>query len=453
MKIELQIVQPPHFSFTEDLPSIPVEEYERRITALYETAGTDWVVVYGDREHYANITYLINFDPRFEEALFILGPDGSRTLVVGNEDMGYGAVLPFPVNMVLAQSLSLSGQQRDTSPRLVDVLSKIGIRKAQTASVIGWKYLEPFETDTPASPAFVPAFFVDILRKLVGPDGKVTDGTALMMHPESGLRAENTCDQIAVFEWAARNCTAAVFGVLRGARPGMSEWEAMHLAHYTGAPQSMHPIFTSGTGDINGMRSPGGRILGYGDAVSTAFGYWGSLVCRSGMMLGEVDSSFVERVAAPYYKVVATWHQTIRIGISGGEIFEKIAGEFEGSGMRSSLNPGHLISYEEWLHSPIRPGSNEKVRSGMIFQSDIIPTPMKPGEVINCEDTVAIADEALRAKIRINYPGMWLRIQARRDYMKAVLGIQLQDEVLPLTDGTAYLPPFWLLPDVVCTVQ
>jgi hypothetical protein len=32
------------------------------------------------------------------------------------------------------------------------------------------------------------------------------------------------------------------------------------------------------------------------------------------------------------------------------------------------------------------------------------------------------------------------------------LGIQLAEELLPLSDSTAYLPPFWLAPDLVCAV-
>ena len=455
----MRVVQSPQFTFSEDLPSIPPAEYAQRCAALYESAGADWVVVYGDREHYANLTYLVNFDPRFEEVLLLLGPGGKSTLVVGNEDMGYGGVLPYPVPMMLCQSLSLPGQQRDTAPRLQDVLSQAGIRPGQAVSLVGWKYLEPYETNAPSAPAFVPACMVDMLRALVGPQGKVTDGTALMMHPEHGLRAVNSSHQIAAFEWAARNCSAAVFGVVRGARPGMSEWQAMRLAQYAGAPQTMHPILTSGSGEINGLRSPSGRILAYGDAVSTALGYWGSLVCRAGLMLGEANPSFVERVVAPYFQAVVTWYQALRVGISGGEIYAQVAAAFAGSGLRSTLNPGHLTSYEEWLHSPIRPGSAEKIRSGMVFQADIIPSavdpaasPFRPGETLNCEDTVAIADESLRAEIRGAYPDLWRRIQSRREEMRA-LGIHLHEDVLPLTDGTAYLPPFWLAPDLVCTVQ
>ena len=45
----------------------------------------DWLVVYADREHLANIAFLSGYDPRFEEALLLLGPRQRRVLVVGNE--------------------------------------------------------------------------------------------------------------------------------------------------------------------------------------------------------------------------------------------------------------------------------------------------------------------------------------------------------------------------------
>jgi hypothetical protein len=110
----------------------------------------------------------------------------------------------------------------------------------------------------------------------------------------------------------------------------------------------------------------------------------------------------------------------------------------------SSLNPGHLIHYDEWLDSPIRAGSDDPIASGMVVQSDIIPTGIGPGWTVNCEDTVAVADAMLRAEIAERHPELWSRVSARRAYVKDQLGIALADEVLPLSCTCAYLPPFWL---------
>ena len=72
MNIELKSVPAPDFAFVDAQPGVPADEYERRLAALYQAAQADWVAVYADREHYANLVYLLNFDPRFEEALLML---------------------------------------------------------------------------------------------------------------------------------------------------------------------------------------------------------------------------------------------------------------------------------------------------------------------------------------------------------------------------------------------
>jgi hypothetical protein len=116
------------------------------------------------------------------------------------------------------------------------------------------------------------------------------------------------------------------------------------------------------------------------------------------------------------------------------------------------LNPGHLGSYDEWVHSPIFSGSQQSVASGMVFQCDIIPTPLPPGRALNCEDTAAIADEELREQIARQFPELWTRIQERRAFMRDELGLNLRPEVLPLSVAPAYLPPFWLDPALICAV-
>ena len=49
-----------------------------RLRARMAGRGYDRLVVYADREHSANLAYLTGFDPRFEEAILVVGPDGSR---------------------------------------------------------------------------------------------------------------------------------------------------------------------------------------------------------------------------------------------------------------------------------------------------------------------------------------------------------------------------------------
>ncbi len=102
----------------------------------------------------------------------------------------------------------------------------------------------------------------------------------------------------------------------------MSERKALSYMRYAGDALSMHPILVSGKGAINGLRSPSAKTIEYGDGVSVGLGYWGSLVCRAGMMLGAPDAGYFEGVVTPYYRAIATWHQTMRLGVTGGEVCE-----------------------------------------------------------------------------------------------------------------------------------
>jgi hypothetical protein len=83
----------------------------------------------------------------------------------------------------------------------------------------------------------------------------------------------------------------------------------------------------------------------------------------------------------------------------------------------------------------------------MAFQVDVIPATGTPWFTTNIEDTIALADEGLRAAFAAAYPEAWTRIEARRSFMANVLGIELHPDVLPFSNIPAWLPPFLLAPD------
>ena len=78
MHVQLRTVALPVQASSADQPRVSAEEYVRACDALYAAAASEWVVIYGDREHAANLSYLCGFDPRFEEALLVLGRDARR---------------------------------------------------------------------------------------------------------------------------------------------------------------------------------------------------------------------------------------------------------------------------------------------------------------------------------------------------------------------------------------
>jgi hypothetical protein len=198
---------------------------------------------------------------------------------------------------------------------------------------------------------------------------------------------------------------------------------------------------------VIGLRSPTGRRLRRGDGVTAAIGFSGALTARAGLL--DLANDAFAKTAAGYFAGLIAWYDATDIGVSGGEIHAAVADRLGEAGLASSLNPGHLTGHEEWLHSPIRPHSAERLRSGMPFQVDIIPTPLEAGWALNCEDPVVLADAALRDEIAWKHPDAFARITARRSFMRDQLGVALKDATLPLSSTPLYLPPFWLKPDHV----
>jgi hypothetical protein len=450
----LRHVPLPDETAAADPSAIDPAEYERRCDETLARAGTPWVAVYGDREHSANLLFLSGFDPRFEEALLLLGPGRRRVLLVGNEGIVHAAVAALPLRIELFQGFSLMGQPRESTPHLAPVLAGVGLTQGDQVGIVGWKYLTAAESEDPSRPAWAPAVIVDGLRSVTGTEP--IDVTAVLMDAAQGLRARNSADQIAAFAWAALRASQAVFRVVRGTRPAMTERDAATRMGYAGEPLSMHPIVASGAPGqpINGLRSPGDRQIAIGDGISCGIGYWGSLCCRAGLVEDAAGIDFFASYVRPYFLAQAAWYATIGIGVTGDEVAEAVETALAGAAasFRPMLNPGHLISYDEWVHSPIERGSQILLASGMALQCDIIPTPLPAGTALNCEDSIVLADDALREEIASRHPELWARINRNRDLMQAQLGLTLRPETLPLSLANAYLPPAWLSPEMVCAL-
>jgi hypothetical protein len=120
----------PEFGMPTHEPLIPAPVYLTRLERLRARAagrGYDRVVVYADREHSASMSYLSGFDPRFEEAVLVLGPDGEPAMLVGNECFAPAGAAAVPLRRQLYQELSLPSQPRDRSASLGEILSGEGI--------------------------------------------------------------------------------------------------------------------------------------------------------------------------------------------------------------------------------------------------------------------------------------------------------------------------------------
>ncbi len=449
-------VELPDFGMPDEMPQIPDAIYRDRVDRLQQRAGErgyDRLIVYADREHSANLAYLTGFDPRFEEALLVIGGADEPAILVGNECVGMADAAPLSMRIELFQDLSLPSQPRDRSRSLAEILADEGVATGSRVGVIGWKdYAKPEMLDAPA-------FLVDELRGITRAAGAVENATGLLIDAADGLRVINEVEQLAAFEYAACQTSNGVRQLLFGLRPGMSEQEAVRLLEWNGMPLSCHLMLTSGERASLGLLSPGDRRIERGDRFTVAFGIWGALNCRAGFVVEDAAElpldirDYVDRLVGPYFAAVAEWYGALHVGQTGGVLQEIVDRRLGDPFFGIFLNPGHQISLDEWVNSPVAPGSTIELRSGMAFQVDIIPATGTDYFTTNIEDGVALADESLRDEFATRYPKAWGRIQARRRFMEEELGVALHEDVLPFSNIPAYLPPFLLAPDRVMTLS
>lgn len=451
--VALKTLSLPEFGEPTVMPRLPRSIYERRIETLARrarNAGLDTVVVYGDREHAANISYLSGYDPRFEEALLVIVPERQPGLLIGNEGWGYAELCNGPYERVLYQTFSLPAQPRDRSDPLPDILSAYGLRSGHRVGAIGWKPFGARDAGFGDMTLDLPSFIADTLRALAGPTGMVFNAANLLMHPADGLRAINEADQLACFEFAATFTSQGLRNVLQAIEPGMTELQAARLMGINGLPQCCHPMLSAGRRAAYGLPSPSLDVIRRGDPVTMAYGIQGALNARAGFLVENASElprgigDYVEKLVAPYFAAVVDWYETIGIGVTGGALWKAVHDRIGDPFFGLSLNPGHLIHIDEWMHSPVFQGSGIELRSGMALQVDVIPATGTDYFTTNIEDGIVLADAALREEIAARFPQAWSRIEARRAFMADMLGIRLKPEVLPFSNIPAFLPPFWL---------
>jgi hypothetical protein len=439
----------PDFDSPADRPEIAPATYAARLERLRERAdamGLDRLIVYSDREHGANLSWLSGYDPRFEESVAVVGPSGPPAILVGNECQGVAAQAPLPMRPVLFQDFSLPGQPRDRSASLGEILAQEGVRAGARVGLVGWKtYSRPEQSD-------LPAYIVDEARRLVEPGGSVENATGLLIDNVDGLRTVAEVEQLAALEYASCQTSTGVRDLVFHLAPGLSEAEAVRFLAWDGTPLSCHLMLTAGPRATVGLLSPGTRRMQRGDPFTTAFGIWGALTCRAGFLVEGPNelpagiADYVDRLVAPYFEAVAQWYGALRVGQTGGTLWDIVHRRIGDPFFGVTLNPGHLIGLDEWVNSPVAPESRVELRSGMAMQVDIIPATGTEYFTTNIEDGIALADGALRAEFSAAYPDAWRRIQARRDFMASALGISLHPDVLPFSNIPAFLPPFLLDP-------
>ena len=448
----------PDFGVPDVPAGLSLAEVRGRLAAVraaMQARGQAALVIYGDREHAANLHWITGFDPRFEEALLVV-TEGSALLLAGNECLPYTGISPLvaagDVTVGHCASLSLPSQPRG-GRRLADWLAD-AVPAGAAVGLVGWKWFGADEVDDPAAAVSVPSFITDPLRRIAG---TVADATDLMMHPSHGLRARVDADEIARLEFANHLAAKALTRMAFAFREGMTDFAAYQAAGVGGLPMGCHSTFATGGRAAQGLSGPTGEVLRRGSQLSFNVCHWGSNICRSGWVASTADDlpvaaqDYLVVFAGPFVAAMSTWCGLMRPGVAGGEVWTAMHRALPFDTFALFLNPGHLIGLDEWMSSPIYQGSVEPLASGMALQMDVIPGHAVYGST-RMEDGYVIADAALRADLMARFPAVAARCAARAAFMRDVIGMDVPDCLLPLADTCGIVAPYLLDPAQVIAV-
>lgn len=423
-----------------------MQNRKARLLESMQKDGFDAVVVYADLEHGSNFEYLCGFLPRFEEALLILHANGKAFMVLGNENLnkaGKARIEAVPIHM---PHFSLPNQPMQTEKSVAQILASCELEDAGKIGLIGWKNFTSHVEDNHLL-FDLPYFLVEALKTVCG-KAQFTNAAYLLIG-ENGVRTTNNANEFAHYEYGAALAGNCILKTMDRLKVGKTEMEMAETLAADGQRHSVVTIMATGARFEKANLYPGNKQIQCGDKISITTGFKGGLQSRAGYavecaeQLPEKEQDYLKAVAIPYFQAVKTWLETIKIGINGNDLYEAVEAVLPKEDYGWTLNPGHLCADEEWMSSPIYPQSEETLQSGMLFQIDIIPSVNGYGGV-SCESGILLADEQLRKAIAKEYPAVWERIVKRRAYMQEVLGIRIQEDVLPTSMATAYLRPYLL---------
>ena len=423
-----------------------MQNRKARLLENMQKDGFDAVVVSADLEHGSNFEYLCGFLPRFEEALLILHANGKAFMVLGNENLnkaGKARIEAVPIHM---PHFSLPNQPMQTEKSVAQILASCELEDAEKIGLIGWKNFTSHVEDNHLL-FDLPYFLVEALKTVCGKAQFAN--AAYLLIGENGVRTTNNANEFAHYEYGAALAGNCILKTMDRLKVGKTEMEMAETLAADGQRHSVVTIMATGARFEKANLYPGNKQIQCGDKISITTGFKGGLQSRAGYavecaeQLPEKEQDYLKAVAIPYFQAVKTWLETIKIGINGNDLYEAVEAVLPKEDYGWTLNPGHLCADEEWMSSPIYPQSEETLQSGMLFQIDIIPSVNGYGGV-SCESGILLADEQLRKAIAKEYPAVWERIVKRRAYMQEVLGIRIQEDVLPTSMATAYLRPYLL---------
>lgn len=430
------------------LTDATMEERKQKVLKKMKMHHLDFLLIYADREHGANFGYLTGFEPRFEEAMLILFDNGRACFILGNENLKMQKRSRLHADVVHMPHLSLPNQPMKTSLKCGLFTRQAGIKKGMKGGIVGWK-LFTSKLDDNNKLFDIPHFLYQDIVDAVGDESCLINATGLFQDPEDGVRARVNANEIAYYEYGAALAANRIFNAMNALKPGIKETKLAERLNPLGQQMTVQTICASGERFTYAQVAPRDKEMSLGEPISLTMGLRGGLTCRSGFIAEDAQSipaeqsDYLQEVAIPYFCAMTEWYKNVRPGITGGEIYDLMEKIVPKDQFGWILNPGHLISSEEWLSSPFWPKSDVLLKSGMMLQMDLILSVVGLNGC-NAEDGIALADEKLRKEVSEEYPEVWSRISNRQKYMREILGITIHDEVLPLSGLCGYVRPFFL---------
>ena len=450
-KVQLRKVHLPNtFNDVEPvyLTEATMEQRANKVLELMKEDNFDSLVIYADKEHGSNFEYLTGFIPRFEEGLFVLKKAGQASFILGNENLKMSKYARLQGELYHYPLFSLPNQPMENEKSLDSILREIDFSNDKKIGLIGWKMFTSTQYDNSAI-FDIPHFIVEAIRNICTKEAEIVNAAYLFIGGGKGARTTNNANEIAHYEYGANLSSTSMLQAMNAVEIGVKESCLGNLLNAEGQTNNVVTIAATGVRFEKANLYPTSKQVTLGDTLSLTTGYKGGLSSRAGFVVESAEQlpdnqrDYLEKVAIPYFKTVVFWLENIRIGMYGGEFYKMIEEVYPKEEYHWHLNPGHLVADEEWMSSPIYPSSKETLKSGMLFQIDIIPSITGYGGV-SAEECIALADEELRNQISKEYPDLWDRIEKRRYYIQHELGINLPEHVIPLSNLVAYLRPFFL---------
>ena len=349
------------------LPSIPREEYYDRIRkfqANIKAAGLDACLVHGTECDFANVRYLTEYWPTFEQAGVFVPASGTPVLLIGPESYKYAegrSVIPDIMMMLNYRESAEPDYPGIPLSTYAEVVKRsMGAKKLKKLGLVGTAVITKPTLDALAAQL---------------PDVEVVVADEVF-RPLRWFKSEN---ELACHRKAFKVAEKAVAAMLNELKPGMTEFQAIGIAqreiYANGGEYEGHSLYCfGGNRTSNGISRPtsaklkkneiiqiniGARVGGYSSSIGLPV-YFGKLP-QEQMALVEFG------LRAHKYTF-----ELIKAGVEASSIaknYEKWGIE-QGWGDYMLYGPVHGLGIMETESPWIESTSNYKLKENMTYQID-----------------------------------------------------------------------------------